>query len=299
MKCEKCGQIIADGAAFCANCGTPVPAAMPTSGAASQPVTPMAASRPVVTPAAAPTMSSATVGSAIGVNTAGPVEEPKKKLNNKMVALIAVSVVCLVIGIVGIILAVANSGDKGGGQIAIDNNGEGGSTTDVVSSGTKVAFAGYEFVIPKDYEYEIGDVEGTEALAYSNDNSYAAATMYFNDVTFARLENNVDVLAKSLGDETGVSVTSSIKTAGGVKFICLDFGNIEGTNLIFAVSDADLYYFKTVIMTEDGSNPMDRLEDVAKVVGSAQKKTSDRAFGEGIFEGMHIPEFNLPAEETE
>lgn len=296
MQCEKCGQTITEGAAFCANCGTPAPSKISSNDAAPQPVIQMAApesmATPVSTPAATPVMGAATM--APGVMTS--IEEPKKKLDSKMITMIAVSAVCLVIGIIGIVLAVSNSGNNSDSQVAVSNNDEGGSTVDVASSGTKVAYAGYEFVIPKGYDYEIDEIDGTEALAFSDDKTFVAATMYFNDVSFARIESGSDLLVENFVAEMGEPVTASTETVDGVKFICFDFGEREGMNIAFVVSDADLYYFKTVITTENGSGALDHLEDVAKIVGSARKKTDERAFNGSVFEGISIPKINLPVE---
>ena len=287
-QCEKCGQEIVEGAAFCANCGASVDTAQsaPEVGVA-QPADTVA---PVV-----PEVASE---QPMEVSTAAPAEEPKKKMDGKMIAMIAVSAVCLIVGIVGIVLAVTNNGSSNnGGQVATNDSNNGGGTVDVVSSGTKVSYAGYEFVIPEGYDYEITDLDGDDALATSNSDDYAAFTMFDNSVTFTQIENNSDYLAEDLGSDAGVEVTTSTETVDGVKFLCFDFGTVGDVDMMYAVSEVDLYYFQTTIFTNPGVSGKQYLSNVAEIVKSAEKKTGDRAFNDTGYSGIKMPKLTIKSQE--
>ena len=288
-QCEKCGQMIDDGAAFCTNCGAAVSSesTAPVSAGMGQPMGP---AMPV-------TNSIATNNQPMGpaMSSAVPPEEPKKKIDGKTIALIAVSAVCLIIGIVGIILAIVNSNNNNnrissnGDQVA--TGGSGGGTVDVVSSGTKVSYAGYEFIIPDGYEYEIAaNDDGEEALVTSNSSDeYAAAILYDNSVSFTQIENNMDAVANSFGSENGISVAASVENVDGVKFVCFDLGTMSDVNVMYAFSEADLYYFQTTIITNPGVSGKQYLSNVAKVVGSAQKKKSmNKGLNGNALEGIKI-----------
>lgn len=287
-QCEKCGQMIDDGAAFCTNCGAAVSSesTAPVSAGMGQPMGP---AMPV-------TNSIATNNQPMGpaMSSAVPPEEPKKKIDGKTIALIAVSAVCLIIGIVGIILAIVNSNNNNrissnGDQVA--TGGSGGGTVDVVSSGTKVSYAGYEFIIPDGYEYEIAaNDDSEEALVTSNSSDeYAAAILYDNSVSFTQIENNMDAVANSFGSENGISVAASVENVDGVKFVCFDLGTMSDVNVMYAFSEADLYYFQTTIITNPGVSGKQYLSNVAKVVGSAQKKKSmNKGLNGNALEGIKI-----------
>ncbi len=301
-QCEKCGHEIVEGAAFCVNCGVPVSAIneskgpmvqgmnseasapfgpamnMPMGQSMDQPMGPM--SQPMNGQAIPQPMMSSTSE-----------DSPKKKLDGKMIAILACGGVCLLIGIIGIVLAVVTmTSKKDDSQIAV-NTTDGGSTVDAVSSGTKVSYAGYEFAIPKGYDYEIAEEDGVEALLTSNSDDYVALTVYSDDVTFARIESNIGNLEEQLSSQFGHTVTSRTETIEGVKFLCLDVGLVEGVNAMYAISEADLYYFQTTILTTSDSNPSQYLENVAKVVGSAQKKKSNRSLGSDMFSNLKT--FNI------
>ena len=287
-QCEKCGQAIDENAAFCTNCGAAVSSGpAPAVPGMGQPV---GAGAPI---------ANGMVASGSVMPPATPAEEPKKKIDGKMIALIAVSAVCLIIGIVGIVLAIVNSGSKGssgsGGQVATGNSGS--STVDVASSGTKVSYAGYEFVIPEGYDYEIADSAIGEALVTSNDSGYAAATVYDDGVTFTQIENNLDAVARELESEVGISATTSIENVDGVKFLCLDFGTVDGANLTYAISEIDLYYFQTAIATMPGVSGKQYLSNVAKIVGSAQKKKSmSKGLNDSGFKDIKIQKLVVQSE---
>lgn len=293
-QCEKCGQMIDDGAAFCTNCGAAVSSesTAPVSAEMGQPMG----------PAMPATNSIATNNQPMGpaMSSAVPPEEPKKKIDGKTIALIAVSAVCLIIGIVGIVLAIINSSNNNktssnGDQVATGGSEDG--TVDVVSSGTKVSYAGYEFIIPDGYDYEIVESDGEEALATSNSNEYAAATLYDNSVTFMQIENNMDTVASGLESEGGLPVSASVENVDGVKFLCFDLGTVTDVNVMYAISEVDLYDFQTTIMTNPGVSGKQYLSNVAKIVGSAQKKKSmSRALNGNGLDGIKLQKISILSE---
>ena len=298
-QCEKCGLEIEDSAAFCTNCGAAVSA--PQGEAPNQ--SPMAA--PASTPAPGfgsnPSFASSpmtNVASMDSINS--PFEEPKKKIDGKMIAMIAVSAVCLIVGVVGIILAVVNNGggnNDNKDQVAVNDSDDGGSTVDVVSSGAKVSYAGYEFAIPTEYEYEVTEKDGMDVLLITDSDDYLGVIQYYNDATFASIKSNKDSVAESISAELGSPVTVETTTEDGVEFVNFNLGESQGVNMLYAVSEADLYYFETVIITNVGVDGSQYLSNIAKVVKSAQKKSgSDRAFNNNGFNGVSLPKITAPTE---
>lgn len=293
-QCEKCGQINAEGATFCANCGTAIAEAQPVAEAGTgQPneVTAPIPNEPVVgQPISGPTNPVAPIAIAE--------ESHKKKTNGKTIAMIAACITCLIIGIVGIVLAVMNSGKSGngGGRIAEDDSGSESSTVNVTSPGTKVSYAGYEFVIPEGYYYELMDLDGQEMLLTSAViDEYAAFTFYDKSVTFTQVENNMDEVATYLSNkEDATPVTASAKTIGGVKFICFDFGEIDDANMMYAISEKDLYIFMTTILTNPRVSGEQYLNNLAEVVKTAEKKNSaNKSSSDPKFKNITLP--SLPA----
>ncbi len=280
-QCGKCGQEIVEGAAFCANCG------MPVNSSASTTELPAGLSMPVMTP---PASSSASVMASA--------EEPKKKTDGKIIIMATVGVIGFVVGIIGISLAVAG-GNKGqnDSQIVANNSNNSSGTIDVVPSSTKVLYAGYEFVVPNGYDYEVTDsYGGEEALATSsNVDEYMAVTFYDESATFAQVEDNMSDLADYLSEgNDGATATSSVETVDGVKFLCFDFGDMEEAGMMYAISEADLYYFQTVILTKPGASGKQYLGDVAKIVKSAQKKSdAKKAFDGAATDNVSMPKLRV------
>ncbi|MBP5647773.1 zinc ribbon domain-containing protein [Candidatus Saccharibacteria bacterium] len=286
-QCEKCGQTVQDGAAFCTNCGAVLSG---DSGSESVPVSFEPTTQNATTnsePAAstAPVVESTPMNN-IAAGTAPVVAETqseKKKLDGKMIGIIAGSVICLIVGIVGVVIGLTSGGKKSDdGQVA-DNSGDSG-VVDVVSSGTKVEYAGYEFVIPEGYEYDFSDEydDGEETLEVSDSDDYVAGISYFKDATYASVESNFDSLSAYMSQEGGAtSATNGKTTIDGTDYLYIDAKGIEGYDVVYMFSKADLYSFMTMIITNSGVDGTQYIPNVAKVVGSAQKKVKmNRALGE-------------------
>ena len=283
-QCEKCGQTVQDGAAFCTNCGAVLSG---DSGSESVPVSfgstaqnttanpePVASTAPVVenTP-----MNNMAAGTAPVMAEA---QSEKKKLDGKMIGIIAGSVICLIVGIVGVVIGLTSGSKKpNDGQVA-DNGG--GSVVDVVSSGTKVEYAGYEFAIPDGYEYELSsEYDDEETLVVSDSDDYIAAIGYFKDATYTAVESNFDSLSAYMTQEGGAtSATNGKTTIDGTDYLYIDAKGIEGYDIVYMFSKADLYSFMTMIITNSGVDGTQYIPNAAKVVGSAQKKVKmNRALG--------------------
>ena len=284
-QCEKCGQAVEDSAAFCTNCGAVL------SGVSAQAPSESASQGGINTNfAPMDTNTSSGVESAPVDNMASPVvaampeTKPEKKgLDGKMIAMIAVSAICLIVGVVGIILATTGGSRRdNGGQVAVDD-GDGGATVDVVTSGTKVEYAGYEFAIPDGYEYELSDEydETGETLVVSDSDDYIAAISYYEETTYATIESNFSALETYMQQEgVATSATSGKSTIDGLDYLYVDAKGVEGYDIVYVFSKADLYSFMTMIITNQGVDGVQYLPNVAKIVGSAQKKVKmSRAIG--------------------
>ncbi len=291
-QCEKCGQTVAEGAAFCTNCGAPVSSSVNITPNPSEPT---AVSGGTINTNMSQPLSESSINTvptdamAMNVETTQASTPEKKKVDGKMIGVIVGSIICLAVGIVGIVLA-ATSGNKGGDEVAVnsgsttgDDSG-GGSTIDVHSSGTKVELDGYEFVIPDDYEYEMG-VDATDNSKYimysDNKDAYVGQTAYLGDATFTAVESNIDSLVTELAAKA-TEATSGSGSYNGVDFVYANVKGYDGYNVVYAFSDADLHCFMTFVITELDKDGVQYLENVSKVVASAQKKkTMDRSFGGG------------------
>lgn len=267
-QCEKCGQTIDDSAAFCTNCGASVNYGT-TSSTSFGPNQSTDSGLPMPS-STTNQLASPTAPSVISPGTS------TKTIDGKTIALIAVSALCLIIGIVGIVIGITNNGNKNSAsdnQVAMNDSGAG--TLDAMSSGNRISYAGYEFTIPNGYEYEIVEEDGDEALMTMPISAeYAAATYYDDSTTFAQIESNMEAIASELEAENKTSVSASVENVGGVKFLCFDLGTAVNTNVMYAISKVDLYSFQTAIATDPGVSGKQYLGDVAKIIGSAQKKKS-------------------------
>lgn len=287
-QCEECGNTIQDGAAFCANCG----AAVSSSGAT-----------PIPDASAATATEASVIPGAISptlpVGATMQAEKPKKKIDGKTIAMIAAIAISLVVGITGIVMAITsnNNGPKpapiSGNEDNGGNNGGSGSGSEG-KLGKNIVYAGYEFVIPDRYDYQIKVDEGIEALMYTDDPvSYKAQMAYMNDMTFASIENNMQQLADYFSEKYGVTVVPEINTVGGIKFIYfkIDLNGSDGG--LIAFSEADLYYFTTAIQVNGSLDATQYLSNAAEILNSARKITSDRAINWDNYNTISLPKLDL------
>ena len=224
----------------------------------------------------------------------------KKKANSKIAMLTAISAVCFIVGVIGIALGIIGFSQKGGdsGQVATIMPEGGGDTVDVVTSGTKVYLSGFEFVMPKEYEYEITQQEGVDILAFSDDSDYMAMTAYRDDLPFSAVKNRKDLIEDELSVTHGHTVTGNVRTVDGVEMVYFDAGIVDGMNMVYVVTNADLYSFMTVVVSEIRNIGTDYLSNVAKVLKTAEKRSNtNKAFSDSGFSDIKMPSFNIKIEE--
>lgn len=224
----------------------------------------------------------------------------KEKAHSKIAMLTAISAVCFVIGVIGIVLGIIGFSQKGGdsGQVATNIPEGGGDTVDVVTSGTKVYLSGFEFVIPKEYEYEITQQEGVDILAFSDSDEYMAMTAYRDDLPFSAVKNRMNLMEDELSMMHGHTVTGNVRTVDGVEMVYFDAGIVDGMNMVYVVTNADLYSFMTIVVSEIRNAGTDYLSNVAKVLKTAEKRSStNKAFGDSGFSDIKMPSFNIKIEE--
>ena len=291
-QCEKCGQIIPEGVAFCPNCGAAVNAEQPSAN-------PAMASMPASTSQSGQTINAENT-SAMPVAPAAPIAaQPinpitplqampdngtKKKVDGKIIAMAVACIICLTIGIVGIVMAV--SGNKNSEPVATTGNN---------APDPKVSYAGYEFSIPASYDYEISTQDGEECLSVTDSpTEYLADICYYNDHTFTTIENNIDLITESINTQYGTSASTGTETIDGKKYYYFDLGAMQKQNAMIVLSGIDLYYFTTYVSTQVGVSGTEYLDKIAKVINTAQKKkdmvrsTND---DEGL-ESIKIMQFN-------
>ena len=283
-QCEKCGQEIPEGIAFCPNCGAAVNTVQPL-------VNPAIPNPPAATFQGGQTINAGNT-SAMPASPAAPIaaqptnpvtplqEMPdnstKKKVDGKMIAMAAACIICLTIGIVGIVMAVSTN--KNGEPVATTGNSTPEPSGEVEvpntdSTGTKVSYAGYEFNIPAGYDYEIYTDDGIECLSVSDSPSeYIADICYSDQTTYAAIENNIDQIVETINTQYGTSATVNTETVDGKEYYCFDLGLLQGQNAMIMFSGIDLYYFTTYVSTRAGVSGTEYLEEIAKVVNTAQKK---------------------------
>ncbi len=251
-QCEKCGSMMQDDSTFCMVCGTQV------QGATEQTQVPQPMGQPQVL-------------------QAQPMEQPQVPKKNKapkwlMPTLIGVA--GLVVGIIatwGIMSLVNNNKSDNNNS---GNNDEGGNTA-VVDTDIKVSYAGYEFSVPKDYNYEIDE----SGLKFTSNGEYVATISYYDKGTFSSMKGKKEELAALLAQaNSSVSGVPEVQTETVYGKECLVFGPFDYNNKYgFAVlisEAADLYCFQTNLIAKPGYEPLDYFDEVAKVVASAQKKTT-------------------------
>ncbi len=301
-QCEKCGHQIIEGTAFCTNCGAAV------ANTAQSPVGPTAGT-------AIPSAPSAPINQFAGPSTTGasnmsvqpaPMQPfgsissqtplantSQKQSNGKIIAMAAACVVCLAVGVTGIVMALNsnnnNNGSGGSNNTATPSSNESpsnnsGSTYVPTTSNydAKISYAGYEFSVPASYDYEIYEDEtGTECLSISDlPDVYLADICYYNDYTYTTLVNSLDKIVDGLKTTYGDSVVMGTEIVDGKDYIYFDIGAIEGTNLTVLMSAADLYYFETAVITNIGDSGVNYIGNIAEVLNTAQKKNgASRSLG--------------------
>ena len=249
-QCENCGAVMQDESTFCMMCGAQ--AGQPQQQIQQQ----LQQSQPVMQPQAQ--------------NLSTVADGGEKDKRPKWLIPTLIGVAGLVVGVVATwgIMSLVNgnkSSDNGG-----SNNG---GNIAIVDTNTKVSYAGYEFSIPKGYEYEVGET----GLKFTSNGEYAATISYYDKKTFSEMKNRKEELATSLAQASS-SVSGApkvqIETAYGKEFLVFgpfDYNSKYGFAVLISEA-ADLYCFQTNLIAKPGNEPLDYFDEVAEIVASAQKK---------------------------
>lgn len=259
-KCEKCSTENADSAAFCTNCGN----------ALSTTVTETS------TPFSAPIVPAAPAASAAG------------KADNKSIALIAVAIIGLAVGICGIVFALTNKGDDKKkddkpttSEVEPSGNGTTVATTPVSGNtdGAVVPIGPYSVVVPRSIEYES---DGSKLALTDSGNTWVAYVEYYGDIYYSTVKAHLSDLKASLESEGMTNVTTGVSTASGVEYLYADMTEpTQGMQAVMAVFKAGSNVFQ--VMATDGTANHAILNYVAPILKDAkQGKTSARDLGFGI-----------------
>ena len=283
-QCEKCGQVISEGIAFCPNCGTAVNAVQPSANPAmaSMPTNTFQGGQAIIAEnASAMPVTPAAPIAAQPINPATPLQampdnSTKKKNDGKIIAMAVACIICLTVGIVGIVMAVSSNKNSEPVATTGNNTPDPSSEVEVPTTGStsaKVSYAGYEFSIPASYSYEIYTQNGMECLSVSDSPMEYIADIYYSDQsTFASIENNIDQITDRINAVYETTATTGVETIGGNKFYYFDLGVLEDQNAMIVLSGIDLYSFTTFVNTRAGVSGVEYLEKIANVINTAQKK---------------------------
>lgn len=288
--CEKCGKEMAEGARFCGNCGAAVRAESSVPNAEVNHEEPAIVDEKArLEELARPLVQNNNVGAPI-ISESGPIVSETPKRSKIMIVLMSVfSVLCLVVGVTGIVLAVIAHNNE---EMAKKEKEKEEAIAAV--TGTKVRLDDYELTVSDDYSYEIFNEEGGDIIEYTKDvMTYLVGSMYFDKFTFSTVENNVDVIKESL--MTGAeSVEAGFKTINDMDFVYFDYHGRNGKNILYAFTEADLYCFMTTLIMKDNSVGIDQLEDVVGLLSSAEKVDGSmtRAFNADGESELNIQDLN-------
>ena len=265
-KCEKCGTENADDIMYCTACGNQltVAPATPTPAPATPTPAPVAPAAPVAAPAPA-----------------------KKPVDVKTIGLIAAAVIGLVIGVVGIVLAVTSGNKKVETPAPTSNVSNEDPDDDVTTAnisgnqtGTAVKVGPFTLTIPKDFPFE---TNGNSVIFTDPTNSIWAANITYDDsVTYAQVSKALKSLATYFESEGIKVLKTGTATVGGLNYLYIDMTDTDNINKTFAIFKANDESIFDVIVT-DGTANHALLDAVAPIIANAKEgKTSNREIGFGI-----------------
>ena len=135
-------------------------------------------------------------------------------------------------------------------------------------------------------------------LGFSDSDAYLAMTTYRGDLPFSAVKSKKDELADEFSRTFGRVVNGVTRTVDGAELVYYNIGIVEGANVIYVFSSAELHSFMTVIMTEVGDDGTQYFENVAKVLKTAQRKTSiNRSINGSGFGEIRLPSINITIQE--
>ena len=260
-KCEKCGMAGADDSMFCTNCGGNMVEINPTPEK-EEPTSPMEGVVGEPVPASSP--------DSIVEEAGGDIElgKPARSKISKNTLMIIGMIVAVLIGIGGVVFGVVMANSKSSNSQKSTN-----TVAPTVITKTEVAVGDWAFTLPDGMEYSVSD---TNALTYGDEDEWFAVTVYDDTSTYSNVANNLQVFAQTMADSLGMTIDETGTTdMDGTEFTWVDF--VDKTTSEYCtviVSEAgDMYSFITVLVNMDLSQDHEAFDDIAEVLGTAEKKT--------------------------
>jgi hypothetical protein len=265
--CEKCKTQNADTVMYCTTCGTQLPSA-PVNPAPAAPVTP----------------NPATPTTAFAAPTQAPTNA--KKADMKTIILIAVAAVGLIIGIVGIVLAITSGNKKAETPavtptpVATDDDIETASISSN-ATGTAVKVGPYTLTIPKDYVFE-STADGliiTDAAGIA----WAANITHDSDVTYSQVSSNLKKIGEAFTAQGAKNVKTGTGKSGALSYLYIDMTDSDNIAKTVAIFKSDSGIFQAI--TSDGTANINHgvIDIIAPIIANAKSgKTSNRDLGFNI-----------------
>lgn len=264
-KCEKCGTENADEIMYCTTCGTQL----------------KIAAEPVAAPTPAPTPTTAFAPTPAPVAPAASA----KKMDGKTIGLIAAAAVGLIVGIVGIVVAIAANNKKPETPAPSQNtNVSGGDEVTVATvsgnnTGTTVKVGPYTMTVPKEYPFETTD-DGVIITDPTN-SVWAASIMYDDSATYSQVSSNLKKLGEYYTGQGAKNVKTGTAKTGALNYLYVDMITPDdGFAKTLAIFKADTALFDVVVT--DGTTVANHgiIDIVAPIIANAKSgKTANRDLG--------------------
>lgn len=259
-KCEKCGTENADEIMYCTTCGTQL----------------KIAAEPTIAPA--PTTSFAP--------TPAPAPASAKKMDGKTIGLIAAAAVGLIVGIVGIVLAITAGNKKPETSTPTQNTNTSGGGDEVTvatvsgnNAGTVVEVGPYKMTIPKEYPFETFD-DGVIVTDPTN-SVWAASIAYDDSASYSQVSSNLKKLGEYYTSQGAKNVKTGTAKAGALNYLYVDMITPDdGFAKTLAIFKADTALFDVVVT--DGSTIFNHgiIDIVAPIIANAKSsETANRDLG--------------------
>lgn len=281
-KCAKCGSEMKDEDVFCNNCGEPISGVRENNVMASGS---LASSGSVMSTQ----MAYGVTG--MGNNGLNPgaeeqnkadssadndslkkeISKLKQQSNKQLIIMLVICAICFVFGVVGIVLALINSSNND--QVVTTYGAN--NSIDLSKYDSKTSYGGYEFLIPKDYNHGFVDENGVEFLAVTDNADYSALIFYGDDKRIDSIKNESSSIAEDFATKFGTKVIVSSKVVNGIEFVCFAAQGVgeKKNDVLVAFSAAESGYFQTTIITEDGVDGSQYLNNVSTVLKNARKNS--------------------------
>ena len=209
--------------------------------------------------------------------------KPVKTNSNKTlrIILIVVCIVLVAISAVGIVMANINSGPKNKTSSTNSSNSSNTNSSSQQSSSNNstennvvaVSVAGWEFLIPEEYDYKLSD--GTLTV-YGEDNAWAARIGYDNSI-YANIVADTETVENLIAGNGYKIAKSGFAAFGGEEYYWFDIDISQtGEKGIFALTQApDMGTFTIVLVDVDNSQDHSALTSVSEILNTAVKSDSN------------------------